>query len=141
MSVLLSSIMGGSGFTARGIFGGVSGAGVSTVVSVTPPTGQRVKLTRLETMDPTSRQGNVRVTFGGVDIFNSSAISVLDNYATSTVANCFSVGYIKEGASTTLSPNRAVREVLGKVNETMVIDLTFAQVTTYNIAYGYSIGE
>ena len=136
MSEKLSSIVGGVGeFISREIGQGQT---VATAVSgnlavITPPSGQRVRLTHLSTLTAVSRT-NVSLIFGATKILDDKTISGEQPHTDS-----FSIGsYSPYGTAT--PPNGNHQYVTGKRDEALTI---FSESMTGlgAVYYGYEIGE
>ena len=138
MSEVLGSVIGGSGeFTARSVGTGVAAIGVTTLVTVTPPAGQRVKLTYLQVSSSSSVETGIFIAFGAVTVY-SGDLGIGITPTNASTEGAFSVGYIPV-ASGTRAPRATHRYLLGKKNEAMVI--TKSGTTISEISYGYEVGE
>ena len=110
---------------------GSSGAGTS-LVTLTPPSGQRVILTHLSTK-PAQTESNMGVTVGGVDVTGS--ISVKGDLPSGA---SISVGsYLPYTAG--IPPSNNHRQIYGGTDEVVVIRKT--GVTVNDLYYSYIIGE
>lgn len=135
MSEKLSSIVKtGGDFITRAVNGGSIASGVTgTILTLTPPSGQRVRLTHLSTTAAANQVG-ISVVIGG-----STLISELDLDGDSpNTAVKFSVGnYQPYGVAA--PPMTNYSQFTGKTNEVLTI-LKNAGNTTVTVYYGYEYG-
>ena len=141
MSVLLSSVIGGSGdFITRSIGSGsvASGAAAGTLFTVTPPTGQRVRLTALTTGDGVLAQVGITVTFGTTDVVSVGNVHGDDP----TVGASFSVGnyYPYAPLVATDPPVSNHLWFTGKIDEVLTVTKNTG-ATNRELFYGYEVGE
>ena len=136
MSILLSAVMSGGDFVSRLIGSGSIPAATSSaspLLTLTPPSGQRVRLTHLSTQAGDVQTG-ISVDFGTTTVISNSAISG----ATPTFGSR-SVGSFQPYAAG-VPPQGNVIYLTGKTDEAVVITLG-AGSTAEIIYYGYEYGE
>ena len=136
MSEKLSAIVGkSSDFATRFMGGGVVTVGSNgTLVTLTPPIDQRVRLTHLSTADPETQTG-ISVLLGVTEVINQRSIR---GHAPTGVS-VFSVGSFQEyGAG--LPPSVNFNWWTGAIGEALTI-VKNAGNTTQIIYYGYEFGE
>ena len=123
---------GTSGFVSRESSGEkvVSTGASGDIIVLTPPAGQRVKLTKL--ICTTGPETGITITVGLTTVVNS--LDLEDNTATSFAANEFIVG---TSSGSAISP---IPEILGKTNEVVTITKDTGS-TSSNINYAYEYGE
>mgnify|MGYP005991250083 CR=1 FL=1 len=124
-------------FTALEANGGSIGAGASgDILTVTPPAGQRVRLTHLSTTDiDTAFELSITVSFGLVDIIS---MGYLCGHA--PITGRFSVGsYQPYSYTNPLPPAGSFGFFTGGTDEALVIGKTGSTENT--IYYGYEFGE
>jgi len=126
-SELLSSVTGGGGgFTTKFASGSISvttGA-TGTYITLTPPSGQKVKLTLL--VATTTQTNLTTIDVGGSTVLTSLVLA--DNLDTPT-----SIPRVKIGGGTPLDD-----AIIGDVNE--VIEISTNVTTTSNTIYAYQFG-
>ena len=135
MSETLSAIVKtGGDFITRAASGGVIATGnTGTLVTLTPPTGQRVRLTHLSTTAGTNQSGV------SVNIGTKTVIDQLDLDGDSPTATVkFSVGNYQAYAAGT-PPVSNFHKFTGGKNEDIVISKNTGNTTT-SIYYGYEFG-
>jgi len=132
MSEKLTKIAGKQNdFATRFMGGGSVGTGVLNVLTLTPPSGQRVRLTHLSTAAGTS-QITISITIGGVTVILFGGI----NGGDPSVG--FSVGSYQPYAAG-IPPNKNYEHFTGATDE--VLNITSNNATTTTIYYGYEYGE
>ena len=137
MSDKLSAIIKtGGDFITRAAAGGtiaIGATGGATILTLTPPTGQRVRLTHLSTTAGANQVG-ISVLIGA-----ETVISELDlDGDTPNTATKFSIGsYQAYGAAA--PPLANYRQFTGKVDEALTITKN-AGNTVSTIYYGYEYG-
>ncbi|MFK5949861.1 MAG: hypothetical protein QM500_13950 [Methylococcales bacterium] len=136
MSEKLSSVIGGrSDFITRdkgsgNIITGTSGL----VLTLTPPIGQRVRITYLSTSVGATQVG-VILAFGGV---NLSASLTIDDGTTGTGVTSMSIGGIPVNSSTN-PPRKAKRYITGGKDEAFTV--SYSASGTNSVFYGFEFGE
>ena len=137
MSTLLGAVMGGGGdFIPRSVGSGVIASGTSSasaLLTLTPPSGQRVRLTHLSTQAGSVQTG-ISVDFGAATVIGNDAIS-----GATPNSGSRSVGSFQAYAAGT-PPQGNTIYLTGKLDESVVITLG-AGSTTSIIYYGYEYGE
>jgi len=128
MSELLSSITGGGGAFVSSFVSptvAISSGATGTIATITPPTGERVKLTGLSAF--TSSQTNLTtVTVGGVDVVVAVNLETYNNPPNS--ANEMLIGF----------ENSNQDSVIGNVDDVFEIKTNVATSTT--TLYTYQFG-
>ena len=137
MSELLSSVVGGGGgFITRFAGSGsiASGTAAGTLLTLTPPSGQKVRLTHLSTGSATLAQVGITVSFDAVDVVSAGNVHGED-----PAPGSFSVGsyYPYAGAE---PPAGNHLWFTGKANEVLTI-VKNAGATNRKLFYGYEYGE
>ena len=134
MSATLSTIVKtGGDFVTRAAAGGTIAIGTTGATIITPPSGQRVRLTHLSTTAGANQVG-ISVTLGSDVVITELD---LDGDSPNTVAK-FSVGnYQAYGAAA--PPMSNYHQFTGKVDEALAITKN-AGNTTATIYYGYEFG-
>ncbi|MFK5949862.1 MAG: hypothetical protein QM500_13955 [Methylococcales bacterium] len=138
MSELLSSVItSGGDFITRTIGDGtIISAGTSgLVLTLTPPAGQRVRITYLSTKVGESRS-NVNIAFGGNNI--GSIIDIGDGN-TGGVSTRTSIGGNPVNSGSSL-PFNNYRFMTGGKNESFTLSVTSA-LAIGQVSYGYEFGE
>ena len=128
---------GGGMFTAKSISGRVqlaSGAAAGAVITLTPPSGQRVKLTVLQAEVGAGAQVNMTLTVGANTLITSQTLSSESN----TIVGGFKIGTGDSAGAVTLSHFNTHPPILGEVDE--VVTLTAAAITISAISYNYEFG-
>ena len=137
MSILLGAVMGGGGdFISRSSGGGNIPAGASSatpLLTLTPPSGQRVRITHRSTQAGNVQTG-ISVTFGTAAVISNSAIS-----GATPNSGARSVGSFQPYAAG-LPPHGNVIYLTGKTDEAAVVTLGVGS-TAEVIYYGYEYGE
>lgn len=127
----LSDFLGGGGggaFTAESIsIGQFIPVGTTADVTISCPTGKRLRLTRLVTAT-TSPQSGVTVTVGSNTLISNQE---LEDYLGRGISANFFVGPGGEGTSHDF--------ILGGTDEDIVF--SFSSATAYGISYVYQVGE
>jgi len=136
MSELLGSIVGGGGaFASRAANADIISAGVTgTILTLTPPDGQRVKLTHLST-DVAVEQSGISVVFGTTTVVSEKILAGGQPRGPLR----FSVGTFQAYAAGA-PPNGNYPAMTGKINEVLTITKN-AGNTAQDIYYGYEYGE
>ena len=137
MSELLSTIVeSGGDFITRSVGGSSIANGVTgTILTLTPPSGQRVKLTHLSTTAAAGAQVGISVIIGGVSVV--SVLSV-DGGSPQAPGSRFSVGSFQAyGVGNPPSGNHL--QFTGKIDEVLTIEKN-AGATTTTLYYGYEYG-
>ena len=134
MSDKLSAIVKtGGDFITRAASGGTIASGFTGDLTLTPPSGQRVRLTHLSTVSG-SQQAGMSVLIGGVDI--TGTVSVKGDAPTHT-------GQISIGSYQPYTagnpPSANLSQITGNIGDTIVIRKG-AGNTTVTIYYGYEFG-
>ena len=136
MSEKLNSIVGKQNdFATRAMGGGVipiGSAGNSIILTLTPLSGQRVRLTHLSTVSAVG-QGAITVSIGSSDILTSATI-VGDGLGGSSVGSY-------QPYTAGVPPYGNYRYFTGGVGEALTIRTTTASTTSQIIYYGYQYGE
>lgn len=135
MSELLGSAFSGGEFTPRAaISGNLTPPLFGDILTITPPAGQKVRLTHLSTATPSDESG-ISVSFGASVLVSALALTG-DNPSSGTR---FSVGNYQPYAAAT-PPAGNFQYFTGKTDEPLIInkDIGGTSVTIY---YGYEIGE
>lgn len=114
---------------------GVVSIGASgTLVTLTPPVGQRVRLTHLSTTSAVT-QVNITVRFDAIDLVTAKSIKG-DSPQGPTE---FSIGSY-QAYTAGLPPSGNHKYITGKIDEVLYIILTTA-TTTAELYYAYEFGE
>ena len=124
-------------FTALEANGGSIGAGASgDILTITPPTGQRVRLTHLSTTDiDTAFELFITVSFGLVDIISMGFL-----YGHAPITGRFSVGsYQPYSYANPAPPSGNFEYFTGATDEALVVSKSGSTENT--IYYGYEFGE
>ena len=133
MSELLSTGFSSGGSITRSIITGSIGSGATgDILDVSPPPGQKIKLTHLSTFNSLA-EADISVGFGGTVFINATI-----NGSDPTVGS-FSVGSYQpyEG---TLPPVGNVQSVSGDTDEPLLISKGVGSTGT-TIYYAYELGE
>lgn len=129
-SVLLSSLTGGGGGSFVAKFASptvsVSSGATGTFATLTPPAGQKVKLTALAS-GGTTQTNLTTVTVGGVDVI--SAVILESDTTPPDAANQLTIGFT--------NPN--CDSIIGDVDE--VVELKTNVSTSQTTIYAYQFGE
>ena len=135
MSKVLNSIVGDSSdFSTRAIGGGTIAAGVTgTILTLTPPTGQRVRFTHLSTTAGVSQAG-ISVLFAAESVISEDVIN-----GGAPNAGSISVGSFQEYAAAA-PPSGNYLFWTGKADEALTV-VKNAGNTAQIIYYGYEFGE
>ena len=135
MSVTLSSVFpSGGDFITRSASGGsISSGNTGTLVTLTPPSGQRVRLTHLSTTSG-STQAGISVAVGSNTLINALTVSG----GTPNAASRFSLGNFQPYAAGD-PPFGNYKQFTGKVGEALTI-VKNAGNTSQTIYYGYEFG-
>ncbi len=139
MSELLSSAFGGSGFVTRTMGTGVvpNGTGAGTYLTLTPPAGQKVKITYLSVPNGTAAVFSITLSFGGNDFSGSIGIDDGVSVATNT-GTSFSIGTNPD--NNRANPPKAYKQsVTGGTDEAFT--MTSGAALFNDIHYGYEFGE
>ena len=126
-SELLSSVTGGgSGFTAKTATGGilVSSGATGTLFTLTPPAGEKVRLTQL--ISTATMTSLTTVTIGG------SAVVTAKKLVASTVS------FLTVSDNWGISGEMSNNVIFGDVDEAVVVTTDIA--TSHNIYYSYEFG-
>ena len=136
MSELLGSIVGGGGaFATREADSDIIASGVTGVIrTLTPPAGQRVRLTHLST-DVAVEQGGISVVFGATTVISEKIVAGGQPRGPLR----FSIGTFQAYVAGA-PPNGNFPAMTGKVNEALTI-VKNAGNTSQAIYYGYEYGE
>lgn len=137
MSETLNSIVGKrNDFATRAIGGGTVSSGASGVIlTLTPPTGQRVRLTHLSTTDNVfASEGVISVFFDSVKVVNQVTL-----YGYEPTFGSFSVGSFQDYAAAN-PPIGNFKYFTGAVDEVLTVDKAIGN-TTFDVYYGYEFGE
>lgn len=128
MTFLASNIQGAGVFQAEFMSGSlqVAPGAAGNIIVITPPAGNRVRLTELATTAGT--ETGISMTVGAKNVVTSLD---LESISTSTGAGEFKIG-ISDGTSNTA-------EILGDTDETVTI-IKDAGNTTQTITYSYEYG-
>ncbi len=105
------------------------------LLELTPPTGQRVRLTHLSTGAGVD-QGGISINFGAIEVLPASTISGPEPRAD---ANRFSIGTYQPYAAG-FPPSGNHLYVTGKLGEALIITKN-AGNTSFPLFYGYEFGE
>lgn len=135
MSKTLGSIAGGGGggdVVTRSIGGGVSIPPNQLNITLTPPTGQRVRLTHLST-ETGEQVSGVKITIGGSDVLVNKKLKGDAPAAPSE----FSVGSF-QAYTAGQPPSGNIQHITGGVDEVMVILGATLSVSVY---FSYEFGE
>lgn len=131
-SELLSSVTGGGGGSVSKFVSGMLtiGSGVSgDIITLTPPAGQRVKLTHLSASAPES---GMTVQINAIDVLTSMQINTAQGYAVGS----YTLGVV---AGTSTLPS-VTSPITGNVGEVLVIQKDTGN-TGSTIRYMYSFEE
>ena len=122
-------------FVALEAASGTIGVGESgTLRTITPPPGQRVRLTHLSTTSPVV-QINITLRFDAVDLVTAKSVSGDIPQADSQ----FSIGSYQPYTAGA-PPNGNHKHVTGKTDEVLYIILTTSTITV-DLYYAYEFGE
>ena len=126
---------GGSAFVAHSIpqFVTLNGVGPGNILSVTPPAGQRVKITRMST-DAASGNAGINVMFDSRTVISAG---VLSNYSAET-GDWFWVDENFNPATATDNQN-GIFNIVGDINEEF--NLNISGTVAANIFIRYEVGE
>ena len=126
--ILLKSMVGSGGFLVKFASANINlGAGATgTIITLTPPAGQKVRLTGLMTNAGTDPISLTTINIGGVAVV--TAVKLAKNTAGPEIANGFRIGYNQ--------PNQHFLE--GDIDE--VIDIITDIGTSQIIGYSYQFG-
>ena len=140
MSKLLSSIAGGgSDFSTRFASSGVINSGVTgTILTLTPPAGQRVRLTALS-QTAASEQAGISVLFDATVIISEARLRSGAPEGTNGATKDFAVGPYFDYAGI-LPPVGKFQHFTGKADEVLTVTKNTGN-TAANIYYGYEFGE
>ena len=134
MSETLSAIVKtGGDFITRAAAGGTIAIGVTGDLTLTPPSGQRVRLTHLSTTSG-SQQSGMSVLIGGVDI--TGVVSIKGDAPVYT--GTLSIGSYQAYTAGS-PPNANHSQFTGSIDEPVIIRKN-AGNTTVTIYYGYEFG-
>jgi len=137
MSVKLNTVVGGSGdFSTRSVvYGLLSSGATGDIIIITPPSGERVRLTHLSTENNVaSEELSMSLKFGTTTIISLKTL----NGAEPTFSK-FSVGnYFPYGYAGIVSPQGNSPFFTGKKDEVLTISKT--GTTTNTIYYTYEFG-
>ena len=136
MSELLSSITGKQNDFATRLMGGGTISIGGILATITPPTGQRVRLTHLSTA-PGNVEAGIVVAFGGVDVILGS---VNGASPTRTGNLYYSVGSYQPYAAGD-PPMQNWDYFTGDTDEVLTIRQQTSTPTLNLIYYGYQFGE
>lgn len=136
MSETLSDIVKtGGDFITRSASGGTISSGVTgTILTLTPPAGQRVRLTHLSVTAAASPQVGISVLLGISTVIDEQEVAG----TLPSGFNTFSVGNYQPFSSGN-PPSTNYQQFTGKTNEALTI-LKNAGNTTVTIYYGYEFG-
>ena len=123
-----NGVVGGGSFRAQFASGvlNIPSSSTGTLVTLTPPDGQRVRLTLLVNAPATEPTSLTTITIDGVVVVTAL---VLMRSTGSTTTGVFGVG----------NQSGAEPEITGDVNEAIVVSTNVA--TTDSIQYAYEFGE
>jgi hypothetical protein len=140
MSELLSSITGGGdGFAVRLASSGFIAAGVTgTILTITPPAGQKVRLTALS-QEAAYEQAGISIFFDAEEVISEARLRSAAPEGTNGATKDFSVGPYFDWAGT-LPPVSNFQHLTGRQDEVLTI-VKNAGNTIQNIYYGYQLGE
>ena len=135
MSEKLTTISGKSNDFATRFMGSgtISAASTGVVLTLTPPSGQRVRLTHLSTQSP-QEQGNIIVKFGSATIISAARIN-----GWNPTLNRLSIGSYQQYVGGVI-PIRNFNYWTGDTNESLIIEKTGNTLSAI-IYYGYQFGE
>ena len=115
--------------------GAVISSGASgTLATLTPPSGQRVRLTHLSTTSPTI-QINITVRFDAIDLVTAKSVQGDSPQAPAE----FSIGSYQPYTAG-LPPSGNHKHITGKIDEVLYIILT-TSTTAVDLYYAYEFGE
>ena len=138
MSELLGSIVGGGGaFASRAANADIISAGATggtAILTLSPPAGQKVRLTHLST-DVAAEQAGISVVFGSTTVISEKIVAGGQPRGPLR----FSVGSYQAYAAGA-PPNGNYPTMTGKLNEVLTITKN-AGNTGQDIYYGYEYGE
>ena len=134
MSEKLNTIVGKQNDFATRLIGGgsISSGVINTILTLTPPAGQRVRLTHLSTASGTN-QLSISITIGGVTVIAFGSVNGSD-----PSLGGFSIGSYQPYAAGN-PPNGNYKYFTGATDE--VLNIISSNVTTTTIYYGYQFGE
>lgn len=140
MSDLLGSLFDpGTEFLPRTFIDESQGTGVTgDLFIITPPTGQKVRLTHLSTGVGLEEAG-ITISFGAVDILTNGIINGSDPKATNAAGKYISIGSYFSFAGAT-PPAGNFQNVTGGANEALKINKSGGN-TANVIYYSYELGE
>jgi hypothetical protein len=136
MSEILESVIQGvtSALVARSVGDGVINSGATgNILTLTPPAGQRVRLTHLSTSSAAGNSGGIIISIGGVDI--NTVIDI--NGAAPDLG--MSIGAYHNYAAGN-PPSKNFKSITGGEDEVLIIRMS-AGASAKNIYYGYIFGE
>ena len=141
MSETLSYIAGKSRIFATRLMGGGTTADVSVsdIVTLTPPAGQRVRLTHLSTGSGGAVRFYISVLFGSTEVLSNKNISGEQPFSGSGLSDKYSVGSYQDYAAG-LPPNQNYEYFTGDVDEALIIRVNQAGGSN-TLYYGYEYGE
>ena len=145
MSEKLTKIAGKQNdFATRFMGGGSINAGtpVGVILTLNPPSGQRVRLTHLSTIGTSdTTQGSITIKFGDIEVVTSKLISG----SRPTGSGLFSVGSFQDYQSSPAPygnpPSGNYEHWTGAADEIFTITLGSVSPTGTIIYYGYEYGE
>ena len=133
MSEKLISVAGGGGdFVTRAVASSSLSIGATTV-TITPPSGQRVRLTHLSN-EAGNTETNIDVIFGSTTVFSGSV-----NGSDPTGSGVLTVGSYMT-YSQVQPPSGNVRSITGKTGEALTIEKSSGTIVA-TLYYGYEFGE
>jgi hypothetical protein len=128
---------GGGIFTAKAISGRVqlaSGAAAGDIITITPPSGQRVRLSVLQAEAGAGEQVNMTLKVGANTLITTQTLSSESN----VVVGGFKIGTGDSEGAVTKSQFNTHPPILGEVDEAII--LTAAANTVSPISYNYEFG-
>ena len=131
MSVLLSSKVGGGGYRRNFVSGvlTIASGSTGTLVTLTPPAGQKVRLEALQAVNSTTNAGNITVVVGADTVVTAKQ---LDG---NVGAGNFTIGI--QSTQNGGNPS-AIQSLTGSTDEVIVISVAGSTLAT--IYYNYSFG-
>ena len=116
----------------------VVGGGTTEIFRVTPPAGQRVRLTNLST-DPGTYRRLCSLFFGTTELINNDVISGDKPDDTNAFGEGYSVGRYQDYPAGD-PPFNSREELTGKIDEAVYVQCGDS-VSSVRVYYGYEFGE
>ena len=143
MIVLLNSSVHVNSFNSKASGSGVILSGnLGNILTLTPPAGQRVRITHLSIKvgDAPANLNNVKISFGGTDVAGVGFISGEFPSGTSPSGMIFSIGsYFSYAAGN--PPFNNHEYFTGGTDEVFILSMPPALTNLVNFYYSYQFGE